>query len=549
MPNLGSGSYQVWGKVVVDSWNEVNEGVEDTGPFITVDSSDFTAYDVRTLTGLSISGLASINETSSQTYTVQANWSDGTTSVVASPAWSLSSTTYGTVSSAGLLAAKSVSSNQMVTLVARYTFGGVTLTASKAITIVNLTATLTGIDIVGPAQVDRNSSASYSATANWSDGSATVIYPLWSENSPYAGIDSNGVLTTTLVTGNQSDVITASYTINGAVTTSTKSITIVDTSVTLSSLTINGASRVNESSTSSYTATASWSDGTTSSVAPTWSASSSTSASITSGGLLTSFPVVSDQALTLNASYTYRGITKTATKAVTIAKAAPTLSALVINGAATVNQNATSNYTVTATWSDGTTTTVLPIWSVSPTTYASIGSSGALTTLAVASDQAVALTVSYTSGAVTKTATKDVTISKQAVLSILGDINDDNVVDIGDALMALRIAVGLIPKDSKYLTKGDVAPLVAGRPQPDGVITVADALTILRVCVGLVFIYPDTHIPGDLNNDGRVDTLDASILGANYGQTNCGNIADINGDCVVDALDYSILHANFGRSN
>ena len=67
-----------------------------------------------------------------------------------------------------------------------------------------------------------------------------------------------------------------------------------------------------------------------------------------------------------------------------------------------------------------------------------------------------------------------------------GDVNGDGVVDVGDALLALRIAVKLVPMDPKYLINGDVAPLVNGKPQPDGVIDVGDALLILRKVVQLV---------------------------------------------------------------
>ena len=67
-----------------------------------------------------------------------------------------------------------------------------------------------------------------------------------------------------------------------------------------------------------------------------------------------------------------------------------------------------------------------------------------------------------------------------------GDCNGDGVVDVGDALMALRIAVNLVPMDPAYLANGDVAPLVNGKPQPDGTIDVGDALLILRKCVHLV---------------------------------------------------------------
>ena len=67
-----------------------------------------------------------------------------------------------------------------------------------------------------------------------------------------------------------------------------------------------------------------------------------------------------------------------------------------------------------------------------------------------------------------------------------GDIKGNCSVDVASALMALRIAIGLVPMDPKYLVNGDVAPWVDGKPQPDGIIDVADALVILRKCVGLI---------------------------------------------------------------
>ncbi len=66
-----------------------------------------------------------------------------------------------------------------------------------------------------------------------------------------------------------------------------------------------------------------------------------------------------------------------------------------------------------------------------------------------------------------------------------GNFKGSGVVDVSDALKALRIAVGLaIPSDAD-LSHGDVAPLVNHFPAPNGVIDVADALVILRKAVGL----------------------------------------------------------------
>ena len=114
----------------------------------------------------------------------------------------------------------------------------------------------------------------------------------------------------------------------------------------------------------------------------------------------------------------YSGTTNPCTVPMTAAKSisatfnliATTLTALTINGASSVNENSTSTYTATATWSDGSTSTVTPTWSVNPSTYSSINPSGMLTAIEVTSNQTVMITANCTSGGVTKTATKSVTI-------------------------------------------------------------------------------------------------------------------------------------------
>ena len=56
--------------------------------------------------------------------------------------------------------------------------------------------------------------------------------------------------------------------------------------------------------------------------------------------------------------------------------------------------------------------------------------------------------------------------------------------------------------------------------------------------------------PGDINNDGKVDAADLSMLIADFGKSGAAitnPAADINGDGKVDSADLSILIANFGK--
>jgi len=65
--------------------------------------------------------------------------------------------------------------------------------------------------------------------------------------------------------------------------------------------------------------------------------------------------------------------------------------------------------------------------------------------------------------------------------------NPDGIVNVGDALIALRFALGLETPSPENICHGDVAPLDAtGQPNPDGQITVGDALVILRKALGLL---------------------------------------------------------------
>jgi hypothetical protein len=275
-----------------------------------------------TLSSLSISGLSSMDENTSATFTAIATWSDGSTSVAA-PTWSENSA-YTTISSGGVLTASAVTANQTVTVTASYTSGGITKTATKSVSIVDIplaAPTLSSLAISGPTSLDESTSATFSAIATWSDGSTSAASPSWSENSAYATINSNGVLTVSEVMADQTVTLTASFTKDGITKTASKSVSIVDTTPaapTLSGLSISGPSSMDENTSVTFSAIATWSDGSTSAAAPTWSENSAY-ATISSSGVLTASEVTADQTVAVSASYTSDGITQTATKSVSIA--------------------------------------------------------------------------------------------------------------------------------------------------------------------------------------------------------------------------------------
>jgi len=273
-----------------------------------------------TLSGLSISGPSSMNESGSGTYTATATWSDGSTTGV-TPTWSVSPATYASINTSGVLTTLAVTANQTTTITANYTSGGVSRSATQSVTIVDIAPTLSSLSISGPSSVNEGAAGTYTATATWSDGSTTVVTPTWSENSTYASIGAGGMLTTTAVPANQTATVSASYTSSGVTRTATQSVTIVDIATTLSSLSISGPSSVNEGAAGTYTATATWSDGSTTGVMPVWSISPTTYASINISGVLTALAVTVNQTVSITASYTSGGVTRSATQAVMIVEA------------------------------------------------------------------------------------------------------------------------------------------------------------------------------------------------------------------------------------
>ena len=171
------------------------------------------------LTGITISGPSIVDEGTTAQYSCTASYSDGSTATV-TPAWSENSA-YATISSAGVLSASEVTADRAVTLTA--SFGG--LSDTHAVTIEDVPPVLTGITISGPSIVDEGTTAQYSCTASYSDGSSTVVTPVWSENSAYATISSAGVLSALNVASDQPVTVTATY--NGQTDTHTVTIKVL----------------------------------------------------------------------------------------------------------------------------------------------------------------------------------------------------------------------------------------------------------------------------------------------------------------------------------
>ncbi|MEZ5543572.1 MAG: alkaline phosphatase D family protein [Pseudomonadota bacterium] len=69
-----------------------------------------------------------------------------------------------------------------------------------------------------------------------------------------------------------------------------------------------------------------------------------------------------------------------------------------------------------------------------------------------------------------------------------GDINVDGVVDVQDLLLATNILAGSYSPSPAEQARWDIAPLVAGYPQPDGNNDGGDLLVLMRIVTGAVYL-------------------------------------------------------------
>ena len=322
-------------------------------------------------------------------------------------------------------------------------------------------ATPKSIRIECPDEVARGGTITCICIATYDNGVSKEVKPEWTIESG----DYYGAIVTSgnhgMLTGKAAGTVTVraryytgtSYTPTAipaafTISTATKRVNVYE----LSSLEINGPDKVTVGGTVNFTCTANYSNGTRSAVKPTWS--------ISSGGVYGSiYPSVdgftgiftgkADGIVTVQAQFTDSGVTKTVTKNVTVGVI---LNSLTIYGKSSVNVGSTSIYTCKATYSDGSTKTVTPIWSISSGgSYASITSGGVLTGNAAGS---VGIKASYTEGGVTQTEVVRVTITTVVVKPSIETQPRSQTVTEGSSVTFSVTASGSTPLNYQWKKNG-----------------------------------------------------------------------------------------------
>jgi len=298
--------------------------LENVTSYMSGHDFEATAAVSKTLSGLTISGPASVVESGSAAYTAIATFSDGSTADVSGDAdWTVISGP-GLISSAGVYAAPdNLGSDADAVLQAGYTEGGVTLQATKTIVLMDKETVLTGVSISGPATVDEGGVGSYTATASFSNGSTMDVTAgaTWSITSGPGMIDTAGLYTAPgTIHADTGAQIAVSYS-QGAVTKdAAMNITVVNSVKVLTGLNISGTQTVYQAQTASYVATASYDDGSTANVttSSTWSISTGPGTIDGNGVYAAPSSVSAATDVTVHSSYSEGGVSKQASKDITV---------------------------------------------------------------------------------------------------------------------------------------------------------------------------------------------------------------------------------------
>lgn len=383
----------------------------------------------RSLLSITINGATTMPEQSLQNYTVTALYAD-----LRQETLDLSTLDFFTVNdtnvsnldqNSGVLTVGNITSNRTLTLSAQYTEDGITVQDTHDV-LVTTGLEITTLQIIGPDEVDENTTQQYIIRAFFNDGSEqdVIAETLVSTATQHATINATALLTANEVNGgDKNTVLQATYTHDGVQVQASKTVTIVDLDPLLNNIVILGPAVVPEGSTNSYTFKLVYSDGSeVLNVTPATFIQTTNAYSTLSGYDLIANQVSQDRQVRLEATYTEFGRTVSGFLNVTITDNLPVPVSAEIVGADSMPEQTSRNYVLRVTYDNATTQDFTDAnWSiVSGSSFGSINATGTLTANDVTADQTVTISASRTvDGVDFNNITKDVDILAEAPVPIL----------------------------------------------------------------------------------------------------------------------------------
>lgn len=251
---------------------------------------------------------------------VNSGFSVGTwTAAITSGGVGTLTTTQGT--NAFSLSAGSGSSSGTVRISVPVSYGATNFTPYLDVNVTD-TGNISSVQLVGNASIVEGNQATYMMQINYDDGAQSTTSSAFTlsalTNASKVSISSNKV-TALAVNADTAVQLQGSINLEGKAWTATLSILVKDNPPVPTALTINGSTSINEQVATTYSATATLSDGSTTLVTPSWSLDTAiTGSAITSAGVYTSGDVSVATVQKIGASYTSNGATVTAILSITV---------------------------------------------------------------------------------------------------------------------------------------------------------------------------------------------------------------------------------------
>lgn len=165
--------------------------------------------------GITIQGVAQINQAAFSDYTISVHYTDGSTATKTAQSWSMEDSTYATVSVSGRVTAKVlvVPGDKSAVVKAQYTEKGVTLNAQKAITVKDNINYPVSAKITGSLSVLAGQTSQYTMLVKYKDNSEVARTPsLWaSANTTNATISNSGLMTANQIGSAATVLLSATY--------------------------------------------------------------------------------------------------------------------------------------------------------------------------------------------------------------------------------------------------------------------------------------------------------------------------------------------------
>lgn len=212
------------------------------------------------LYGISIIGPQEALKNTSEEYRIVAQYTNGKSEDIVPTIFTSSRSAVAGVEGTTVIF-KNIRGSIDVRLSASYTLNGVTRTAFMDVMVIDNAIYPVGAELRGPIVMRSQSCSAFSLIVDFEDGGKQQVEPVWYVDGP-AKIDHTGELTTDIVSGIQTVMVVASYSIEGVTVSDSLDLTVFGSGITVRGISIDGPDTVREGLEANYTTVLHFSDGT-----------------------------------------------------------------------------------------------------------------------------------------------------------------------------------------------------------------------------------------------------------------------------------------------